>query len=451
MRPNPLLMTVLGNPCHSGTKYQANPFVLIDSKTNKIIRTWRGSMMDRKPWDWASDAARRLGRPVFIVAHPHVPKTFRAGVEVSPLFYAGGPFQEVHPDGSTRRADHYGYKRNPSFMASAIGGLTGGLVAKALSNPRGPSHPDEHAAHELELYVSNDSQLYHSQFVPIVKNLMKRRAAGTYNHEKAAKLFLYLADAGAKKYYKEFGTQSGGFKFDLATRWLVAKMFRDSFETEAELGNYDKMAFGVSNNPPRTRKGAENAIDKEIGSAWARLMSGVQVPIMDIPRIFRDIKLEMAAGADLESAVRSVGTQYRVNKNPRRSKARKVQANPVGRRRKVTMSLEKFARYIKSKNDPKLWDDLIKKIKGYQKWTHGSLPKTVTVEIIDKPGVNGIWITYEAGTVPESAYIMPKGSKRKGAWKHPWDTPLKIKHDPETGIIMHKLGGKSKMTDFYHK
>ena len=30
---------------------------------------------------------------------------FRAGVEVSPLFYAGGPFQEVHPDGRTSRAD----------------------------------------------------------------------------------------------------------------------------------------------------------------------------------------------------------------------------------------------------------------------------------------------------------------------------------------------------------
>jgi hypothetical protein len=330
-------MTVMGNPCHSGREYQANPFVLIDSRTNKIIRTWRGSMMDRKPWDWASDAARRLGRPVFIVAHPYVPKTFRAGVEVSPLFYAGGGFQEVRPDGSVGPAPSYGYRRNPSFMASAVGGLTGGLVANALSNP------------------------------------------------------------------------------------------------------------------PRTRKGAEDAIDKAIGIAWQKLMSGVQVPIMDIPRIFRDIKLEMAAGSDLESAVRSVGTQYRVNKNPRRARSKKAQSNPVGRRRKVTMSLEKFARYIKAKNDPKLWNDFIRKVKGYQKWTHGSLPKNVTVEVVDKPGVSGLWMTYDAGTVPESAYVMPTGSKRKGAWKHPWDTPPKIKHDAEAGIIMHKLSGKSKVTDFYHK
>ena len=384
MRRNPLLMTVMGNPCHSnsGTKYQANPFVLIDSKTNKIIRTWRGSMMDRRPWDWASDAARRLGRPVFVVAHPHVPKTFRAGVEVSPMFYAMGGFQEVHPDGSTRKADHYGFKRNPSFMSSMAGGLIGGLAAKALSNPRGPSEPDMIAARELELYVNNDSTLYRQQFIPIVKNLMKRRAAGTYNREKAAKLFLYLADAGAKKYYQEY-TSGTGFKFDLATRWVVAKSLRDSFEQEAELGNYDKMTFGVSNNPKRRSK--------------------------------------------------------------------KVQENPVGRRRKVTMTLQKFAEYIKKKGDPKLWNDFVRKIKGYQKWTHGSLPKNVTIEVVDKPGVSGLWMTYDAGTVPESAYVMPANSKRKGAWKHPWDTPPKIKHDAEAGIIMHKLSGKSKVTDFYHK
>jgi hypothetical protein len=211
---------------------------------------------------------------------------------------------------------------------------------------------------------------------------MKRRAAGTYNHEKAAKLFLFLADAGAKKYYKEY-TSGTGFKFDLATRWAVAKSLRDSFEQEAELGNYDKMVFGVSNNPKR--------------------------------------------------------------------KASKAQSNPTGGRRKVTMSLEKFAKYIKAKNDPKLWNDFIRKIKGYQKWTHGSLPKNVTIEVVDKPGMSGLWMTYDAGTVPESAYVMPSGSKRKGAWKHPWDTPPKIKHDPDAGIIMHKISGSSKMTDFYHK
>lgn len=427
MRHNPLLMTVMGNPCHSGRKYQENPFILVDSQTNKIIRTWRGSMTDRKPWLWAQDAARRLGRPVFVVAHPYVPKTFRAGIEVSPLFYAGGPFQEVHPDGSTRRADHYGYKRNPSFLASAIGGLTGGLVTNALSNPRGPSDPDMIAARELELYINNDSTLYHQQFIPIVKNLMKRRAAGTYNREKAAKLFLYLADAGAKKYYKEY-TSGTGFKFDLATRWAVAKSLRDSFEQEAELGNYDQMTWGVSNNPKYRARYFTPEMEMRQETIRAR---GIKEAMKKANRRADSLPPRF-------SAPHSSVEVDRYGENP-------------GHHRKVTMTLEKFAQYIKKKNDPKLWNDFVRKVKGYQKWTHGSLPKNVTIEVIDKPGMSGLWMTYDAGKVPESAYVMPKGSKRKGAWKHPWDTMPNIKHDPDAGIIMHKLSGKSKVTDFYHK
>ena len=46
---------------------------------------------------------------------------------------------------------------------------------------------------------------------------------------------------------------------------------------------------------------------------------------------------------------------------------------------------------------------------------------------------------------------MPGNSKRKGAWKHPWDTMPDIKHDPEAGIVITKLRGKSRITDFYHK
>lgn len=307
MRPNPLLMTVMGNPCHSNGGYQANPFVLIDSQTNKIIRTWRGSMMDRKPWDWAADAARRLGRPVFVVAHPYVPKTFRAGIEVSPLFYAGGGFQEVRPDGSTGPAPSFGYRRNsPGFFPSMAGGIAGTLVANAVANPKAPACPQ----------------------------------------------------CGSKNTGSEY--KGEWYCYDCGNQW----------------------------NQKRGRSG---------------------------------------------------------------SRTIKARSNPVGRRRKVTMTLQKFAEYIKKKGDPKLWNDFVRKIKGYQRWTHGSLPKNVTIEVVDKPGVSGLWMTYDAGRVPESAYVMPKGSKRKGAWKHPWETMPRIKHDPDAGIIMHKLSGRSKVTDFYHK
>jgi hypothetical protein len=465
-------MTVMsGNPCRSNPGYQANPYVLIDSATNKIIRTWRGSMTDRKPWDWAADAARRLGRPVFVVAHPYVPQTFRAGVEVSPLFYFGGPFQEVHPDGSTSAGPPGGYKRNPrGFFPSLAGGVAGTLIANALSNPAAdaswdrmtgrqrreileivglsedeaytyrecpwgnlptsvrrmvsrsweknpPSGPsDEHAARELVLYIENDSGLYHHAFVPIVKNLMKKRAKGTYKSELAIIAFMNLATEGARKYVKEFGTayQKIDTMFNRNTRLEVARQLRDSFETEAGLGNYDKMTWGVSNNPASKRA--------------QRFMSG------EVSHLMRKRGYPQR---------RAVAAAYSIA----RKKGYKL--NP-GRRRKVTMSLEKFAKYIKSKNDPRLWNDFLRKIRGYQKWTHGTLPKNVTIEMIDKPGVSGLWMTYDAGTVPESAYVMPAGSKRKGAWKHPWESQPKIKHDPDAGIIMHKLSGGAKVTDFYH-
>jgi hypothetical protein len=129
---------------------------------------------------------------------------------------------------------------------------------------------------------------------------------------------------------------------------------------------------------------------------------------------------------------------------------RRVARSSGGPKRKVTMSLEKFASFVKSKNDPKLWAAFLKKVKGYQKWTHGSMPKTVTVETVNVPGVSGLWMTYGMGREPEKVYVMPKGSKRKGAWKHPWTKMPHLKGDPEAGIILTKLVKGNKITDFLH-
>lgn len=120
-------------------------------------------------------------------------------------------------------------------------------------------------------------------------------------------------------------------------------------------------------------------------------------------------------------------------------------------KRKITMTVDRFAAWVKSKNDPVMWRAFLAKFRGYEKWTHGAKARKVTVEWVETPGVNGLWITYDGGKQPESTYIMPKGSPRKGAWKHPWDTMPDIKHDPEAKIVITKLRGSSKITDFYHK
>lgn len=58
---------------------------------------------------------------------------------------------------------------------------------------------------ELELYIDNDRELYEKKKL-IILNLMKKIQSGKYDHTLAPKLWLYLVDAGAKKYLKEFGS-----------------------------------------------------------------------------------------------------------------------------------------------------------------------------------------------------------------------------------------------------
>jgi len=103
----------------------------------------------------------------------------------------------------------------------------------------GVSLSDE--ASELLLYINNDAQLYRQQFIPIVKNLMLKRAKGIYDSLKAVKLFMYLVDAGAKKYIKEFGSPGDSMRsmFPKSVRLKVAEELRDDFEDEADLGNWD--------------------------------------------------------------------------------------------------------------------------------------------------------------------------------------------------------------------
>ncbi len=128
------------------------------------------------------------------------------------------------------------------------------------------------------------------------------------------------------------------------------------------------------------------------------------------------------------------------------------QSNPGPRgRRKITMTVQQFATWVKKKRDPAMWRAFLAKFRGYEKWTHGAKSRKVTLEWQNVPGMDGLWITYDGGKQPESTYIMPKGSPRKGAWKHPWDTMPDIKHDPEAGLVLNKLRGKSRITDFYHK
>lgn len=101
---------------------------------------------------------------------------------------------------------------------------------------------DKVTARELELYIANDGDLYRRQHIPIIKNLMVKHGQGRYNRDLAVKLFMYLVDAGAKKYAKDHGSPGAKWHemFPKAERTHVAQMLRDSFEDDAKDGSYDE-------------------------------------------------------------------------------------------------------------------------------------------------------------------------------------------------------------------
>jgi hypothetical protein len=91
------------------------------------------------------------------------------------------------------------------------------------------SQPNQGEARELSLYAVNDGQLYHQRTQAILANLRKKIAKGTYDAEKALKLWQYLADDAARKYREEFGMTGG---FNKATRTLAAKEIASHYGDE---------------------------------------------------------------------------------------------------------------------------------------------------------------------------------------------------------------------------
>ncbi len=93
---------------------------------------------------------------------------------------------------------------------------------------------------------------------------------------------------------------------------------------------------GQTARRPRAARG-EKALDKQIESAYYRVASGVQVSIMDIPKIFRDAKAELTGGrTDIDNVLIEVVKRYqtgvgggRMLNNPKRGKGLQM---PGGRK-----------------------------------------------------------------------------------------------------------------------
>lgn len=116
----------------------------------------------------------------------------------------------------------------------------GYAVAKRKSIGDLPTFSDPDAAREIELYADNDSQLYFQSRQPILMNLSKKYKKGTYDIDKAAKLWRYYVEAAMKKYNKEFGSRGDKWYELLNTndRNLLARQYAIRTKEEFDLGNY---------------------------------------------------------------------------------------------------------------------------------------------------------------------------------------------------------------------
>lgn len=142
-----------------------------------------------------------------------------------------------------------------STKEAGLGDVDAGYDEQAMrddgfqGNPRGSTEVDDVAARELELYIDNDEPLYR-MWQAIVRNMWKHTKRGRFDAEKAVVGFMHLADAGAKKYAKEFGSRGDKWfeMFDVPTRTAVAKEYAKSFEqNDRDESHY--MPEGMRHNP----------------------------------------------------------------------------------------------------------------------------------------------------------------------------------------------------------
>lgn len=100
---------------------------------------------------------------------------------------------------------------------------------KALTGTKMKGRVDYEAARELRLFIDNDGDLYRQQYLPIDANLKRKIKAGKFDKRLAVKLFMYLADNGARKYVKQFAHSGANVDsvFNKKTRFFVAaQLFR---------------------------------------------------------------------------------------------------------------------------------------------------------------------------------------------------------------------------------
>ena len=93
---------------------------------------------------------------------------------------------------------------------------------------------------ELKQYIDNDASLYRQRYMPILKNLSKKKKKGQYRKRLAQKAFMYLIDDGAKRYVRSYGGNHLDV-FPKRQRKTLAKDYVEEFEQIYDNQEFDFM------------------------------------------------------------------------------------------------------------------------------------------------------------------------------------------------------------------
>ncbi|SVB23333.1 uncharacterized protein METZ01_LOCUS176187, partial [marine metagenome] len=126
---------------------------------------------------------------------------------------------------------------------------------------------DESIAREVLLIARNDADWYKRQYVPIIKNLMRKRAKGIYDHELAKKLWRHYIDNIVKSHPEDFGPSRG---IPGTIRNMAAAELADFEKGEMDLGNWDNILKEDPNDGYYALQDAKDAV-KADGKDWKKL------------------------------------------------------------------------------------------------------------------------------------------------------------------------------------
>ena len=93
---------------------------------------------------------------------------------------------------------------------------------------------------ELKLYIDNDQDMYRQRYIPLLKNLSRKKKQGKFRKSLASKAFMYLIDDGAKRYTKEYGGNARDM-FPKRQRQMLSKDYVDEFEDTFKNQEFDFM------------------------------------------------------------------------------------------------------------------------------------------------------------------------------------------------------------------